>query len=894
MTGPILRPQLPSKQHGQTLAEFAISLPLVLLLLFGILEFGRMFQSWVTLQNAARSAVRYAITGQYNEERYDLEFLVPCYQKDQMMEIIDFPVTRYNAATKGTKVETVKTFRPTNVNERAPAVTVVTISSSDDTTLLRDPNNSLAPRRVSQRYTTSTGDIIIEKWASLSPQTLSDLKAAGNSTLEIVALNPDESLYATWYGYDGKTDCTPTPETDQNRKDIVRMASIYDEARRGAAGLALDESLTGKGTLPEFERFIRNFWANPSPSQEADGWFNVMICSARGRMYPIEETVVIDNPDDPNSMTDASGNPLGQIERATVRFHNFRGPGVAAKGRTDAYVGGACLLKEYPNNTNIANSTMIENHNEPWADAGGAGERVVIIITYNHPLITPLGLARFVRMQASRSAVNEAFKIVSAERAIGTTGAGIPPFTATEDPGPSATEEPAETEEPMETPEITPEATEPPAPPFDCAKLQATDVSFSGQNTIYVRMKNDNVDDTTYLYARMVWNSARMTSAANSPNAYAGFVSVQNEANWSGYQSKANKATFAAPVNTNSRVQGDSFLDDDPANSQDVYIIGLNTFVPAEGSARWQLTFLGLQQPLYKIMDLWELGGTKIAFQNPTTGGECVIALDVPPGPPLPTETPFNFVPTPTFTPDCADARMKVTLGSFMFNGDVSLDVTNFNKATPGYLVGFVIQWQKVLEKIPNMKLVRVVVGGRHANDFPSPQNANGTGVIVWENLNGGDTNSTTNSTVTTDGRWVQNFTFPPDRTIPVYLDFVGEEGMLDSRGVGRDAFNGSILRISCNPNGGPGQGGTGANYDGDITFDENTPPPPTGNPPPTITPAPTQPPTNTPTKGPSKTPVPTQPSRTPAPSTNTPRPSNTPPPPPTLTPDISGCRDSC
>jgi len=891
MTGPILRPQLPSKQHGQTLAEFAISLPLVLLLLFGILEFGRMFQSWVTLQNAARSAVRYAITGQYNEERYDLEFLVPCFQKDQIMESIDFPVTRYNSQTKGTKVETVKAFRPVNVNERAPAGTVVTIPISDETQLLRDPNNGLSARRVNQRYTTTPtgGDIIIEKWASLSPTTLAALKAAGYGSLEIVALNPDESLYATWYGYDGKTDCTPTPETDQNRKDIVRLASIYDEARRGAAGLALDASLTGKGTLPEFQNFLRNFWANPSPSQEADGWFNVMVCSARGRMYPTVETVISDNPDDPNSM------PGGQVDRATVRFHNFRGPGIAEKGRADAYVGGACLLKEYPNNTNIANGTMIENHNEPWADAGGAGERVVIIITYNHPLITPLGLARYVRMQASRSAVNEAFKIVSAERAIGTTGAGIPPFTSTEDPGPPDNSDP--------TPEVTeppPEATEPPptipptATPFDCAKLEATDVSFSGQNTIYVKLQNDNVDDTTYLYASMVWNSARMTNAANSPNAYAGFVSVENEANWSGYQSKANKATFSAPVNTNSRLQGDSFLDDDPANSQDVYIIGLNTFVPAEGSARWQLTFLGLQQPLYKIMDLWELGGTRISFQNPTTGGECVIALDVPAGPPLPTETPFNFVPTPTFTPDCADARMKVTLGSFMFNGDVSLNVTNFNKATPGYLVGFIIQWQKVLDKIPNMKLVRIVVGGRHANDFPSTQNPNGTGVIVWENLNGGDTNSPTNSTVAGDGRWVQNFTFPPDRTIPVYLDFVGIDGMLDSRGVGRDAFNGSILRISCNPNGGPGQGGSGANYDGDITFDENTPPPPTGNPPPTITPAPTQPPTFTPTKGPSRTPVPTQPSRTPAPATNTPKPSNTPPPPPTPLPDESGCRDSC
>ena len=46
------------------MAEFALTLPLLLLLLFGIIEFARIFQAWVTLQNAARTAARYAITGQ--------------------------------------------------------------------------------------------------------------------------------------------------------------------------------------------------------------------------------------------------------------------------------------------------------------------------------------------------------------------------------------------------------------------------------------------------------------------------------------------------------------------------------------------------------------------------------------------------------------------------------------------------------------------------------------------------------------------------------------------------------------------------------------------------------------------------------------------------------------
>ncbi|HIQ01886.1 MAG TPA: hypothetical protein EYH30_07120, partial [Anaerolineales bacterium] len=52
---------------GQTLVEFALILPVLLLLLFGIIEFGAAFHAWLTLEHAAREAARYAATGQYNE-----------------------------------------------------------------------------------------------------------------------------------------------------------------------------------------------------------------------------------------------------------------------------------------------------------------------------------------------------------------------------------------------------------------------------------------------------------------------------------------------------------------------------------------------------------------------------------------------------------------------------------------------------------------------------------------------------------------------------------------------------------------------------------------------------------------------------------------------------------
>ncbi len=54
---------------GQGLTEFAIILPVLLITIFMIIETGRIFQAYVTVQNAARDGARYAITGQGGAER---------------------------------------------------------------------------------------------------------------------------------------------------------------------------------------------------------------------------------------------------------------------------------------------------------------------------------------------------------------------------------------------------------------------------------------------------------------------------------------------------------------------------------------------------------------------------------------------------------------------------------------------------------------------------------------------------------------------------------------------------------------------------------------------------------------------------------------------------------
>ena len=52
-----------NNQNGAAMVEFAIVLPLLLILVFGIIEFGVMFYDKAVITNASREGVRAGITG---------------------------------------------------------------------------------------------------------------------------------------------------------------------------------------------------------------------------------------------------------------------------------------------------------------------------------------------------------------------------------------------------------------------------------------------------------------------------------------------------------------------------------------------------------------------------------------------------------------------------------------------------------------------------------------------------------------------------------------------------------------------------------------------------------------------------------------------------------------
>ncbi|KRQ86266.1 TadE-like protein [Caloramator mitchellensis] len=56
------------KNKGQALVEFAIILPILIFIIAGIIEFGMMLNSYLTIQNASREGARYGIMGANDSE----------------------------------------------------------------------------------------------------------------------------------------------------------------------------------------------------------------------------------------------------------------------------------------------------------------------------------------------------------------------------------------------------------------------------------------------------------------------------------------------------------------------------------------------------------------------------------------------------------------------------------------------------------------------------------------------------------------------------------------------------------------------------------------------------------------------------------------------------------
>ena len=63
--------QFKANEKGQSLVEFALLLPILLLLLLGIIQFGIIFNGQITVTSAAREGARLAAVGADDEQVKD-------------------------------------------------------------------------------------------------------------------------------------------------------------------------------------------------------------------------------------------------------------------------------------------------------------------------------------------------------------------------------------------------------------------------------------------------------------------------------------------------------------------------------------------------------------------------------------------------------------------------------------------------------------------------------------------------------------------------------------------------------------------------------------------------------------------------------------------------------
>jgi hypothetical protein len=873
------------RRKGQTMAEFAITLPILLILVFGVIEFGRVFQAWVTLQNAARTAARYASTGRFNEQKY--------------------PVTENLESDPGSIVDCV-------LNEDF---------------------------RGSPSVLTVNGESV-------------NIYQGGA-----------ESLFATWY--DGEN-CEPNRIDHQDlRKDIARILSIIDEARRGAAGLALGpDPLIDVNTQEEVEDFLYSQWDRPLPGGgqfnfhagwDQPAYFDVMICSSRGMRNP------------------SSGSYYRDVG---TRF--FTGLDALDVGALQKFDGNAddknaqrapvCLLNEFV----PLEGGALQNAGTPWLDAGGPGDAVTVVINFNHPLITPLGLAPYIPLQARRAAVNEAFRAADATGAL----QGSAPLQADPPaqpiarlkinnpllPGPGNIMEIQSTDldengtypvlldgsdsidtdgpngkpvryvyelnvsegevwvladlliseggeipdpnaptpqkpegrfhfapgtyevtltvydnegqsnttsitfmiklpDPPVPPSDTPTPTDTPTgiPPFQCDLITASNVSFFN-NRVWIQIHNGNFKPTVMSRVDFHWRKL-----PQFPNMYVAGMSLDGNLHWRGQD-------FEPSTNSHSP--------DDPSNPPDMFFSADRT-VPGEDTVTWEGVFANGPAPIQDTANniIWMtpayFGGSTWTFDNPEGGSPCVIPLTGTTPTATPTLAPGQNSPTPTWTPDCAGTDITIRFENFDTFGVVRLLVTN-RRVVPANFTDFNINWVK--RSAGPQVLERVVAGGSSAADLTN-------GTLIWHSGSANEDDdaptkagTTAASTPGREGTWVTNYSFPPLSTTNLWIKFGVTNSTPDSAfGMAQSDLNGSWFQIGCGtpPN---GQNGNWYGGDGRITIFQEPTPLPTNTQGPTRTPRPTLTPSKTFTPGP--------PTNTPRPATitNTPRPSNTPPPSPTRT----------
>jgi Flp pilus assembly protein TadG len=101
-------------QRGQTMVEFAMVLPILALLLFGVIQFGITFNNYVTLTDAVRAASRKAAVSRQSPSR-DADIQTALYDSASDLDTSKLPYTVDSTWQHGDPVTVCATY-PYDIN----------------------------------------------------------------------------------------------------------------------------------------------------------------------------------------------------------------------------------------------------------------------------------------------------------------------------------------------------------------------------------------------------------------------------------------------------------------------------------------------------------------------------------------------------------------------------------------------------------------------------------------------------------------------------------------------------------------------------------------------------------------------------------------------------------
>ncbi len=504
----------------------------------------------------------------------------------------------------------------------------------------------------------------------------------------------DEAFQRHW----GK-DCEPGDDEDQGlRSDMARLPSIVNRARIGAAGLALEPGDHYVGLHNASGTELSTETVGPNER----GWFHVWICSSRPPIHP--------------------------EYRETLRMRYL-----PSTNRSDRI----CEVRE-PGQIGINQY-----------DAGGPGDAVEIIVFFNHPLITPLGLVDYVQLQARRVMINESFR--------STRVVNIPPQLALPTHTPSNTPLPSDTPLPTFTPTVTytPSNTPLPTSTFTvtptprpaCDQVAYVDGALLS-NYLQIRIQNDNDQPLFISHVDLNW-----PQSAIYPTMYLDSMRL------SGYLEFWTGPDYTPPTSVDST---------DSGWNQDVPTYLSRTIQP-HSTAAILFKFNNGPGNLSDEFALSQFGAT--VYLSRTWGGlsydpadDCMVQKSDYISP-----TPVTYTPTQLPTPVCNNLTARFV--GFMNNAVMHFAIRN-NDPYPGHITGFYVDWDTYNRGTAPISLDFISVDGTNAFD----PNA----IVMWD-ISPNDTIPPASGNEGGPG-WLVSPVIGPGQEIDIWMDFDGTAGRLDSQ----------------------------------------------------------------------------------------------------------------